>query len=171
MNQSTIEGMFKSMENQNGSKIKKDIYVRISEITTVEIQKMLAKNCESTEMGKFKNKFNLNNMKFYLWDTCQNSKFKQNSETKSFSENVSRLRGLNRINFDANLNLDQVLEDRVQNNIDVVVIDPEDLNDAVQIFTSWRSQLKLQYNADQALNPKFEGKNSLGDSSRNSNPL
>ena len=76
MNQSTIEGMFKSMENQNGSKIKKDIYVRISEITTAEIQNMLAKNCESTEMGKFKNKFNLNNMKFYLWDTCQNSKFK-----------------------------------------------------------------------------------------------
>lgn len=52
-------------------------------------------------------------MKVYFWDTNQNSKFKQNPETKAFLENVSRLRGLNRINFDANLNLDQIIENRV----------------------------------------------------------
>ena len=51
-----------------------------------------------------------------------------------FAENVIKLRGLNRINFEANLNLDSILDDRVSNNVDIVVIDEEDLNDTVQIF-------------------------------------
>ena len=79
------------------------------------------------------------NIKFYLWDTNTNSKFKQEPEARAFAENVMKLRGLNRINFEANVNLDSVLEERVINNLDIVVIDKEDLSDAVQIFSGWRS--------------------------------